>query len=293
MSLHDIAHDGRMLFTRDDWRVGIKALARDSDQERDLSWFDWSLMGAISSDGEMIAFSESAEAVSTKGYTYVRSIRGAPAVRLGEGRPWAISHDKKWVLVTTESVPPQLILLPTGAGEPKRYPPMKDDIANPIFLGDGKQIIFIRIEGGSERMYSMALDTGEVKPALPEGVSGFGISPDGKHVAASSASDPADKIYDLAGGPPRPIRGLNKGEFVEAWGNDPLPLYVAAREGVVVNLSRLDPVTGQRRLWRRLVPSDPAGVRMVADIKIAPKAEAYGYSYYRFLSQLYVAEGLR
>jgi hypothetical protein len=86
MTIHDIAHDGRVLFTQDDWRVGIKALPPDSDQERDLSWFDWSLMGAISSDGEMFAFSESAEAVAGKGYTYVRGIRGTPAVRLGEGR---------------------------------------------------------------------------------------------------------------------------------------------------------------------------------------------------------------
>jgi hypothetical protein len=140
----------------------------------------------------------------------------------------------------------------------------------------------------------MALDTGEVKPALPEGVSGVVVSPDGKYVVASSVSDPADKIYDLAGGPPRPIKGLKKGEFVEAWGTPPLPLYASAREGsVVVNLLRLDPVTGQRRVWRRLIPSDPAGVRLIADLYIAPDAQAYGYSYYRLLSQLYVAEGLR
>jgi hypothetical protein len=41
------------------------------------------------------------------------------------------------------------------------------------------------------------------------------------------------------------------------------------------------------------MPSDPAGVRLVADIYIAPDAEAYGYSYYRLLSQLSIAKGLR
>jgi len=70
-------------------------------------------------------------------------------------------------------------------------------------------------------------------------------------------------------------------------------LYVATRGGSVVNLFRLDPTTGQRRLWRRLMPSDPAGVRLIADLYIAPEAQAYGYSYYRLLSQLYIAEGLR
>jgi dipeptidyl aminopeptidase/acylaminoacyl peptidase len=292
MTVHDIASDGRVLFTRDDWRVGIKALVPHSTEERDLSWFDWSVMGAISADGEMVAFSESGEGVGSQTYTYVRSIRGTPAVRLGAGRPWSISPDKKWVVVTTESFPPQLALLPTGSGEPKRYPPIKGEIFYPRFLGDGKRILFGVTEGGSDRMYLMALDTGEIKPALPEGVIGFGVSPDGKYVAASGASDPTDKIYDLAGGPPRPITGLKEREFVAAWGDPPLPLYVVVHEGITVNLFRLDPITGQRRLWRRLMPSDPAGVRLVADIKIA-EAEAYAYSYYRFLSQLYVTEGLQ
>ena len=294
MTIHDVASDGSVLLARDDWRVGIKALAHNSTEERDLSWFDWSLMGAISADGEIVAFSESGEAVGSNGYTYVRSIKGTPAVRLGEGRPWSISPDKKWIVVTTQSFPPQLVLLPTGSGEPKRYPPIKDNIFYPKFLADGKRILFGLTTGAVDRMYLMALDTGEVKPVLPEGVIGFGVSPDGKYVAASGASDSMDKIYDLAGGPPRPIKGLRKDEFVMTWGKDPLPLVVAAREGsVVVNLYRLDPVTGQRRFWRRLAPSDPAGVRMVADIKVASEAQAYGYSYYRLLSQLYIVEGLR
>jgi Tol biopolymer transport system component len=293
LTVHDIARDGRVLFTRDDFRTGMKALAPHSTEEHDLSWFDLSLMGAISADGELVAFSESGEAVAGKGYAYVRSIRGMPAVRLGEGRPWSISPDKKSVIVTTESVPPQLVLLPIGPGEPKRYPPIKGDTFYPTFLGDGKRIIFGVTAGDSDRMYIMTLNTGEVKPALPEGVFGTVVSPDGKYVVGSSVSDRSDKIYDLAGGPPRPIRGISERERIAAWGTPPLPLYVATRGGSVVNLFRLDPVTGQRRLWRRLMPSDPAGVRLIADLYIAPEAQAYGYSYYRLLSQLYIAEGLR
>ena len=37
----------------------------------------------------------------------------------------------------------------------------------------------------------MALDTGEVKLALPEGVIGLVVSPDGKYVAALGAADPS------------------------------------------------------------------------------------------------------
>jgi hypothetical protein len=51
----------------------------------------------------------------------------------------------------------------------------------------------------------MALDNGKLEPALPEGVIEFTFSPNGNYVVASSTSDPAYKIYDLSGGPPRPI----------------------------------------------------------------------------------------
>jgi len=296
ITAHDIAQDGRVLFTRDDFRTGMKALVPHSTEEHDLSWFDLSLMGAISADGEMVAFSESGEAVGGKGYSYVRSIRGTPAVRLGEGRPWSISPDKRWVIATGGETLPlagQLVLLPTGSGEAKRYPPMQDSIWSAKFLADGKQIIFRVGVGDATRTYLMALDTGKVKPALPDGVIGTVVSPDGKSVVARSASGPARKIYDLAGGAPRPIKGLKEDEYVDAWGKDPLPLYVAAREGpAVLSLFRLDPVTGHRQFWRRLLPSDPAGVREIADLYIAPDAQAYGYSYYRLLSQVYVAEGL-
>src|SRR5206468_8124392 len=172
-----------------DFRTGMKALAPRSTEERELSWFDLSLMGAISADGEMVAFSESGEAVAGKGYSYVRSIRGASAVRLGEGRPWSISPDKKWVVVTTESIPPQLVLLPIGPGEPKRYPPINGDISYATFLGDGKQIIFDVTAGDSDRMYMMTLNTGKVKPALPEGVVGIVASPDGEHRAVRPCND--------------------------------------------------------------------------------------------------------
>ena len=52
-------------------------------------------------------------------YAYLRKTDGAPAVRLGEGRPFGLSPDGKWVL-STLFTPPQILLLPTGAGEAKR-----------------------------------------------------------------------------------------------------------------------------------------------------------------------------
>jgi hypothetical protein len=70
-------------------------------------------------------------------------------------------------------------------------------------------------------------------------------------------------------------------------------LYVVGHEGSSKNLFRLDPATGERRLWHSWIRSHPAGVWMNADLAVATNAQAYGYSYYSTLSQLYIAEGLR
>jgi eukaryotic-like serine/threonine-protein kinase len=300
MTIHDIASDGRVLFSGDEYRVGIKALAPHSGEERDLSWLDWSLMGAISPDGELVAFSESGEAVGGQGYVYLRDIRGTPAVRLGEGRPWAITPDKKWVIATAGEALPlagQLVMLPTGVGEPRRLLVRRNLVSRPRPFPDGKRILFNeRTADGKRQAYIMSLNTGEAKPVLPPDVVGTAISPDGKYVVGFAVADQTSRIYELSTGSSGPILGLKQAERVMAWGNPPLPLYVSFDEGASsLDLFRLDPTTGQRRLWRHLSPADPAGVRMVSDIYngIAPTAQAYGYSYYRLLSQLSIAEGLR
>jgi hypothetical protein len=95
---------------------------------------------------------------------------------------------------------------------------------------------------------------------------------------------PIDKLYDLAGVSPRPIRGLKKDEYVVAWGKDP-SLYVAARKGNAVNLFRVDSLTGQRQFWRKLVPPTRPEFALLQTSAFALDAQAYGYSYYRYLSQ--------
>src|SRR4029453_266931 len=58
-----------------------------------------------------------------KDISYIRKVNDPSAVRLGEGSPYALSPDGKWVLgkpsQSTSLVNRQLILMPTGAGESK------------------------------------------------------------------------------------------------------------------------------------------------------------------------------
>lgn len=56
---------------------------------------------------------------------------------------------------------------------------------------------------------------------------------------------------------------------------------------------RLDLASGQKQLWRELIPADNAGITDIGPILITPDAKTYVYEYGRTLSDLYLVEGLK
>lgn len=56
---------------------------------------------------------------------------------------------------------------------------------------------------------------------------------------------------------------------------------------------RYDTMTGEKKLWKKLVPADRAGVYNVNIFDITPDERWYAYSYVRDLSDLYLVECLR
>jgi hypothetical protein len=58
-------------------------------------------------------------------------------------------------------------------------------------------------------------------------------------------------------------------------------------------VSRLDIATGNRELWKELLPADASGVTEVTSPLPTPDGKYYVYTYIRRLSDLYVAEGLK
>jgi hypothetical protein len=56
---------------------------------------------------------------------------------------------------------------------------------------------------------------------------------------------------------------------------------------------RVDVTTGQRSLWNKLRPADPAGVEFIGPILLTPDAKTYVYGYRRQLTDLYLVQGLK
>ncbi len=295
IKLQDVARNGRVLLARGASRVGTLGLLQGDSRERDLSWLDYSFVADISPDGQTLLFDEEGEAGGANYTVYLRKA-GSPVVKLGEGAALSLSHDARWVLAALSSPKPFFMLLPTGAGEPKRLPM---ETVSPeqaaAWLPDGR-IVFAGNEANrGVRLFVQGVDGGKPQAITPEGIAtafpGFAISPDGRLVAAIG-SDRRGMLFRIAGGESRHISGIVDGEFPLRFSEDGRSLYVWKRE-LPARVYRVDLATGNRELWKELMPVDPGGVERISNVVVTPDAKSYAYTFSRLLSDLFVVEGLK
>jgi len=295
LRLLDIWRDGRVLLARDNTRRGLIGLAAGETSERDLSWLDWSYPADLSTDGKTLLFREEGEGGGLRYTGYLRQTDGSPAVRLAEGRAFALSADGRWVLSTASDAAAKLVVLPTRAGEPKTLPGESMNYVDARWLPDGKRFIF----SGNEpdhgvRLYVQDLVGGKPLPISPEGTYGLAYltSPDGQEVAAVGP-DQKGYLYPIAGGDPRPIPSFTVGELPVAWSADGRSIFVYRPAELPTRVDRIELVTGRRTLWKELRPAEPAGIEFIGPILMTADAKAYVYGYRRLLTDLYVVDGLK
>ena len=261
--------------------------------ERNLSWFDWSLTAGVSLDGQDLLFFESGEGVGSNYSIFMRGMDGSPAVRLGAGSFPKLSPDGKWVAALDNASPQQLELLPTGTGQRRQ---ITHDSLEHIEVGwvpDGKAVVFTASEANRPaRSYWMNVEDGKIRALTPEGTEGTLASPDGRYLLAT---DPQRKrwLYALDSGKPQPVvAAIKDADAVLDWEADSHSLLVADR-GLPVKVARVYLDSTRREELRRFAPSDAARVVVVGGVAFSADRKSYAYSYYRILSDLYVVDGLR
>jgi len=300
LKLYDISRDGsRVLLLRGNPRGGIVSLAPDSPKERDLSWFDYSTVADLSADGQTLLFYEWGEGVSGTFTAYLRKTDGSAAVRLGEGRPLSLSPDGRWALAVQQTSPPQLVLLPTGPGEPRVLP--RGAVGEYFDWGawspDGRRIFFAGQES-AERKHTFVQDVegGDARPITPEGLVGTLLSPDGQLLVAF---DRYGEYYlcPVGAGEPRVLEGYEDGDVVLQWTSDGRALFVRKAGNLELRIYKLDLASGRREPWKDLAPPDPAALIDVGSdpgqVRLTRDERSYAYSYWTFVGELYLAEGLR
>ena len=303
LMLLDIAKDGRVLLVRADWRRELLGVFANDAKQHELSWLDYTYPADLSADGKTLLFDEEGgggalDYSKSSGLTYavyIRKTDGTPAVLLGEGGAVSLSPDGKWAIAQSQESPSQFKLLPTGAGEPRDL--TKDNINHSWahWFPDGKRILFTADEPGKGvRFYIYDTGTGKSEAISGEGVNGtsFAISPDSQQIAAIGP-DKKGYLYPTAGGEPRLLPGLNPGEQPITFSTDGHGLYIYQPGELPARVYRLDVQTGQRTLWKELMPYDPAGVENIGPILMTPDAKTCVFGYHRMLADLYLVEGLK
>jgi Tol biopolymer transport system component len=221
-------------------------------------------------------------------------------VRLGEGNSVAVSPDGKWVLADqVQTTPATLVLLPTGAGQPKTFPKDSIDRSDSVgfgsFLPDGKRIVFNGHEPGKPpRAFVQGLDGGPARPVTPEGMRGALLSPDGKFLLAQRPGE-AFTISPLeGGGSPQQARGLEPTDQPLQWAADGHSVFLGSSKDIFpARVYRVDLATGGREVWKEFMPGDATGITSIGASAMSADGKTILFGYSHTLSDLYVAEGLK
>jgi Tol biopolymer transport system component len=255
----------------------------------------------LSDDGTTLVFEEWGEGGGSNGAVYLRRFDGTPPVRLGEGVAIALSPDKQWVLTQSYTDPPRLVLLPTGAGQPRSLTAVSGlhYQQEGVFLPDGKRVVFAATEADhGRRLYVQSVEGATPRAFTADGAIGTAhglaqsVSPDGKFVAALDSTDHA-RLFALDGSESRPVPGAEVHEEPLRWSADGRMLFVWKHEEAVFKVSRIVIASGKRELWKELHP-DPAGMLPVnSSMVLTPDGKTYFYDSQRRLSELYLVDGLR
>jgi hypothetical protein len=296
LELYDVAADDRVLMGHHTLITSLRGLAPGESTEHELAWLDSSQPADLSGDGTTILITEDGEGAGAGPAVYLRTMDGAPAVRIAEGEGVALSPDKKWALTRRERDGRQsFVLVPTGAGQPRPLDFPGLSVEAGAFTPDGKRIVFGASGLGESRGIHVAGVAGE-KPrsigppgcALPHFSSQ--VSPDGRRVVAIRE----DKFLLLSlddSERPLELPGLSvSGEWVVQWTPDSRSLYVAAIGGRPISVELYDIQTGKRTPWRRLSVGEP-DIRI--RLRITPDGRAYVLGSRAVFSELYLVEGLR
>jgi Tol biopolymer transport system component len=162
------------------------------------------------------------------------------------------------------------------------------------FFPDGKRILIRGNEPGHGfRLYALDVESGKARAFTPEGIpleSEIHVSPDGRRVVSSLDGEDT-VIYDVEGGPPQPVPALPRSDYAIRWCADGRSLFVRTVTTSSLKVYRLDLATGRQEPWKEFSITDiGAGGSAVIP---TPDGSAYVYSYTRYFSDLFIAEGLK
>jgi Tol biopolymer transport system component len=290
-TIHDVSASGQWLTSRDHQSWGVFARTPANAEDTDNSWLDESLYPFLSQDAKVIAFTEQGRVGGNNYVSCLRKLDGSDVVRLGEGLTWDVSADGKKV-VSMVSSPPQIVVYPTGAGEPLRLE--RGGIENygvdGHFMAGADSVFFYANEPGrAPRYFVQGVAGGMPRAVTPEGTSNGMISPDHHFVLAKSAEG-RFMVYPLAGGEPRAVPGLGAADHLCGISADGRAVFAQVMGPVPASVDRIDLTTGKRQPFKSIAPPDRVGLLGVFVTSITDDERSYAYWTWSLRSTLYTVD---
>lgn len=296
ITLQDIAPDGRVLISANSRRLALGYAALGSPVETDISWHDWNSARDISPDGKFVLFEDASEAAGPNYGVVVRSVDGSLPVQIGEGTAGSLSPDGKWAISLPTSHAPEVTLLPVGSGQPRKIVvPGLEHLQQgwSRFLPNGQQIALIgNLPGHGRQCFVIDIDGGKSRAVTPEGILCGPASPDSQFLVGSATGTPI-AIYPINGGSPRPLPNIEKNFTAVQWSKDGSSLFGYHLGEFPSRIYKFNITTGTETTIRELKPIAPAGVVSISPVVVNREGTQFLYSYYNYLSVLYLISGLR
>jgi len=206
------------------------------------------------------------------------------------GWPADLSPDGRWVLAIVQSVPPKLLIYPTGAGETRQLERSEiEHYSTAKWFRDGKSVLISGNEAGKGTRFYVQDINGAPKAVTPEGTRDGLISADGKPVLARGP-DEKYSIYPIGGGEPQPVAALTQADILAHWNSDEKTAFVYRLAEIPFRLDRVDLATGHRTLFREFTPSDRTGLLSLREIFVTDDLRSYAYTAYYQVSSLFVSD---
>jgi serine/threonine protein kinase len=301
--LYDILPDGRVLLGRNVESTEILGSFPEEPRERNLSHFNSSCGIDISGSGETLLFSDVSS--PSAGGIYVRKTDGSPPRRLLDGGAVALSPDGRLVLCPEDPPATAMVLVPTGAGQPRRLERESiilgwTEMDRSGFFPDGARVFYGGREAGhGGRVWVQDVDGGRPRAITPENVTRPVLVGDGHFICARS---PAFEwsLYPVDGkSDARRVAGIEPGEEPIRSTPDGL-LYVRGADELrpgealmTTRVYRLDPWTGRRELWKEIPPPNLRTGGGISTILFSADGKTCVWTHIRYSTELVLAEGLK
>ena len=256
----------------------------------------------MAADGRSVLFTRYDEGAGRDYEVGLRRLEASSAVRLGSGEAIQLSPDGTQALAIVFSRPRQLVVFPRGAGEPRSLTVDGFDYVGAGWHPDGRRVVFIAERQGQPLSAYVQDAAGGAPTRLrtdlgpyDPGIRGWGtllVSPDGKWFTGSEGRP---TLVPIEGNLTRVLPGLGVTDVPIGWTADGEGLFVSrlgSSDGSV-QIARVDLASGALVPWKEIVPRDVAGLQTRPQCLVTPDGRTIVYSTTRYLTDLYLVEGLR